>query len=243
VLVLGIDTAGRNASVALVDGDGIGETRERVGPHSATLLPVTAELLRDHGARPEDLDLIGVSRGPGSYTGLRVGVVSAKTLGWATRTPVVGVPTLEARARLAPGRVPRVLVALHAYKKRMLYQWFTRGRGDVLEPEAVPALVQAAEVPRAGAGEAVVTDAPELLDGIDSWRAEVVVPLGTAAQAVAALALARWRLDARDEACSLTPVYLRPPPVTLKPGGFPHPGAHAHAHAHAHDKGQGQNRT
>jgi hypothetical protein len=86
----------------------------------------------------------------------------------------------------------------------------------------------------------VVTDAPDLLDGIDSWRAEVVVPLGTTARAVAALALARWRRDARDEMVSLSPVYLRPPPVTLKPGGFPHLDAPAPFPAPGIDEGGGQ---
>jgi tRNA threonylcarbamoyladenosine biosynthesis protein TsaB len=225
MLTLGIDTAGRQASVALLDEDRLVGCISRPGPHSSVLLPLVAELLEDRGISPTELDLIGVSRGPGSYTGLRVGLVSAKAMGWASGTVVLGVPTLEARASLAPSWSLTVLVALHAYKKRMLYLWFDRDDvGEPLWPRGEPELVQAVEVPRAGPGQTMVTDAPELLVELDSWGSEVVSPLETAAVAAALLARRRLASGAVDEVQSLVPVYQRPPSVTLKPGVAPGAG-------------------
>ncbi len=223
MLTLGIDTAGRRASTALLDEDDVVGSLERSGPHSSSLLPAVSELFDHARVQLGALDLIAVSRGPGSYTGLRVGVVSAKVLAWTSAVPLLGISTLEARASQAPAEAPRVLVALHAYKKRMLYRWYSRDPEGALRPEAAPALVQATAVPRAGNGEAVVTDAPELLYELSGWGAAVVTP-EDGAVAVARLARQRWLAGASDEAISLVPDYLRPPSVTLKPGVAPGQG-------------------
>ena len=223
MLTLGIDTAGRQACVALLDeGDCVGHLG-RSGQHSSVLLTLVEELLSQHGVAPLDLDLVGVSRGPGSYTGLRVGVVTAKTLGWASGAAVHGVPTLASRASQAPSGASRVLVALHAYKKRMLYVWFERVETS-LRQVGEPLLVQAVEVPAASADAVVVTDAPELLVDLDSWGSLVVSTANDAAVAVAESARQMLTDEPADETYSLSPRYLRPPSVTMKPGQVPRLG-------------------
>ena len=64
--------------------------------HSATLMPMAERLLSDCGVKPMDLDYIAVAKGPGSFTGVRIGVSAAKGLGWAAEKPLIGVSTLEA---------------------------------------------------------------------------------------------------------------------------------------------------
>ena len=100
-MTLGIETSGRAGSVAL--GTREGEIQERIlsasgRRHARTLVPEIQTLLTECGIRARDLDLIGVSIGPGSFTGLRVGVVCAKTLAYVTQAAVIGIDTFLAVA-------------------------------------------------------------------------------------------------------------------------------------------------
>ena len=81
------------------DGLLLGESFQNNGKtHSATLMPMAERLLSDCGVNPSELDFIAVAKGPGSFTGVRIGVSAAKGLGWAAEKPVIGVSTLEAMA-------------------------------------------------------------------------------------------------------------------------------------------------
>lgn len=102
--ILGIDTSGLTASVAVVgddvpDGHLIAEyTVNYKKTHSQTLLPMLDEICRMIEMEPEDIDVIAVSAGPGSFTGLRIGSATAKGLGLALDKPIVAVPTVDALA-------------------------------------------------------------------------------------------------------------------------------------------------
>jgi tRNA threonylcarbamoyl adenosine modification protein YeaZ len=105
MLTLAFDTATGVATTALVrDGDVLGE---RVGRASAVLADAD-ELVRAAGLGPDDLDLLAVGVGPGSFTGVRIGLAAARGLALALNVPVAGVSTLEALAAGAPGAVPVV---------------------------------------------------------------------------------------------------------------------------------------
>ncbi len=99
-LLLSIETATPVCSLALSDGPdvlGIRETSEK-NSHSQVVTVFIDELLRECGLQPQDLDAVAVSRGPGSYTGLRIGVSTAKGLCYALDKPLIAVDTLEAMA-------------------------------------------------------------------------------------------------------------------------------------------------
>lgn len=103
MLTLAFDTATDAATSALVrDGEVLGE---RVG-RAITVLADADELLRAAGSVPGDLDLVAVGIGPGSFTGVRIGLAAARGLGLALDVPVAGVSTLDALAAGAPGAVP-----------------------------------------------------------------------------------------------------------------------------------------
>ncbi len=122
MLLLAVDTSGKQGSIALARGepDGSCEVIEVValegGTFSAQLIPQVADLLSKHGFQKRDLDGFAVALGPGSFTGLRVGLAAIKALGEATGKPIAAVSLLEAVAVAAEGRV---LAALDA------------GRGEV----------------------------------------------------------------------------------------------------------------
>jgi tRNA threonylcarbamoyladenosine biosynthesis protein TsaB len=104
--VLGIETATPVCSVALADSDRVvAEYTLDVGvQHARRVLPMVQRVLEDAGMGPSDLDGVGVSAGPGSFTGLRIGMSSAKGLCLASGLSLLSVPTLEALAlRVAVG--------------------------------------------------------------------------------------------------------------------------------------------
>jgi tRNA threonylcarbamoyladenosine biosynthesis protein TsaB len=103
MLILAFDTATDVATSALVsDGEVLGERVSR----AVTLLEDVDALLRQAGARTVEVDALAVGIGPGSFTGVRVGLATARGIALALRIPVAGISTLDALAAGAPGAVP-----------------------------------------------------------------------------------------------------------------------------------------
>lgn len=102
MIVLAIDTALEDCSVAISSATGVLLRRQTVGRgHAEILMPAIAALLGEAALAVRELGRIAVSTGPGSFTGLRVGISAARGLAVATHIPVVGIPTLRAHAELA----------------------------------------------------------------------------------------------------------------------------------------------
>jgi len=99
-IILGIETAASICSVALVNDAKLLAMRESVGvrEHSASLTGFIADVFNEAGLSYQDLDAIAVSMGPGSYTGLRIGVSTAKGLSYALDKPIIAIDTLKAMA-------------------------------------------------------------------------------------------------------------------------------------------------
>jgi tRNA threonylcarbamoyladenosine biosynthesis protein TsaB len=111
MIILGIETATAVCGVAVVR-DGHVESEQIVESpqvHSEKLVPLIEQVVRESGIRPSDLDAIAVSIGPGSFTGLRIGLSVAKGLCFALGKPVVPVPTLEALAHRVANGSPEFL--------------------------------------------------------------------------------------------------------------------------------------
>jgi tRNA threonylcarbamoyladenosine biosynthesis protein TsaB len=128
VLTLAFDTATSVATSALVDGDEV--LGERVS-RAQTLLEDVDALLRQAGAHPSDLDRLAVGLGPGSFTGVRIGLAAARGLALALELPGSGVSTLAALAAGAPGALPVVDA-----KRREVFT-LVDGEPRVLTPEEV----------------------------------------------------------------------------------------------------------
>jgi tRNA threonylcarbamoyladenosine biosynthesis protein TsaB len=118
-VVLGIETSGLTGSIALCQGaECLAEVRLEEAPrrHAQTLVSQIGVLLREAGHGVRDLGAVAVSIGPGSFTGLRVGVVCAKTLAYATGCQLAAVDTLHAIAANSPAEVHRVHVIADALR-------------------------------------------------------------------------------------------------------------------------------
>lgn len=98
--ILAFESSAKAASVALMqDGVLLAESFQNNGKtHSATLMPMAQQVLADCGLTAAELDAVAVAKGPGSFTGVRIGVAAAKGLAWGAEKPVCGVSTLEAMA-------------------------------------------------------------------------------------------------------------------------------------------------
>lgn len=98
---LAIDTSNQIMGVAVIDGTAVlGEYITNLNKnHSVRLMPAISDLMQEVGVKPNQLDRIIVAHGPGSYTGVRIGVTIAKTLAWTLNIPIVGVSSLEVLAR------------------------------------------------------------------------------------------------------------------------------------------------
>lgn len=122
--ILALETATDVCSVALLQGDAVtvSLTLNRPRAHAENLVLLIQDALRYAQVTANDLDAIAVSQGPGSYTGLRIGVSTAKGLAAATDTPLIGVPSLEAlAASVAPLAAPDdlVIAAFHARRNEV----------------------------------------------------------------------------------------------------------------------------
>jgi tRNA threonylcarbamoyladenosine biosynthesis protein TsaB len=135
--ILGIDTATRRASVALVRGGEVAALAHLDGRsgHAGDLLTRLDALLTGAGLRPADLAAVAVTIGPGSFTGVRIGMATAKGLAYALDLPLGGLSTLEALARAAlplTGDALRLCAVIEAGKGEVYAALFRREAGGLL---------------------------------------------------------------------------------------------------------------
>jgi tRNA threonylcarbamoyladenosine biosynthesis protein TsaB len=123
VRILGIDSATSMGSVGITDGGRIVAERSgyAIDGHGRFLAPLIERVLADGGCRFDDLDAVAVSIGPGSFTGLRIGLALAKGLSYAARRPLIPVPTLDALAAVADADAGEVVCPMLDARKGEVY--------------------------------------------------------------------------------------------------------------------------
>jgi tRNA threonylcarbamoyladenosine biosynthesis protein TsaB len=208
-----LETSGRIGEVALAEGPSLLAVRllDEGRRHARDLAPTVAELLRARGWAPFDLNAVVVSHGPGSYTGLRVGIISAKVLAYATGCRLLLIDTFAAIAAQSLEDVQRVDVLADAQQDKVYVQSFTRISGAWSARTAL-AIRPFAEWLAARDRSAFVSG-----PGLRKWAAELEgASLIDAAQrephaeSLLALGLARYHAGERDDPWTAEPLYLRP---------------------------------
>ncbi|MBX3482796.1 tRNA (adenosine(37)-N6)-threonylcarbamoyltransferase complex dimerization subunit type 1 TsaB [Phenylobacterium sp.] len=211
-MVLGLDTCLNACSVAVLDGERVlaHASEAMARGHQERLAPMAQAVMAQAGLAFDRLDRIGATVGPGSFTGLRVGVAFAKGLGSALGVPAVGVDTLEALAAETRGLVA---AALDARRDQVYLQVFEDGHA-LMAPDVLPVGTAHARVAELAAGRdltLVGSGAPILARSGDA----TLIPEGCDARHVA-------RLAAAKAATPIRPLYLRAPDARL-PGGIAPP--------------------
>lgn len=214
--ILALDSATSACSVALwQDGRTLAHRfAEMARGQSEVLVPMVAEVMAEAGADFAGLDLLAVTVGPGAFTGIRIGLSTARALALAADKPLAGIATAEAVAAAVPeaeraGRV--VLVVLDSRREELWVQAFSA----TLEPLGVVAALAPAQVGALDLGPLVLTgDARDLVAPLLPDAILASSPGAPDAVQVAALAARRWT---DGTALPPEPLYLRPPDVTMPP--------------------------
>jgi tRNA threonylcarbamoyladenosine biosynthesis protein TsaB len=207
--VLAIDTCLSACSVAVLDGDRV--TASACEPmdrgHQERLAPLAREVMAQAGLAFADLDRIAVTLGPGSFTGLRVGLAFAKGLGLALERPVIGLGCLEVLAAPYADSPGRTLALLPGRGDGVCHQAFEGGAAL-----GAPGLTTAAGL-EALAPVARIVGAADLAG--DALPGAVRLPSASPDAAVAA------RLAVPATPAPLAPLYMRPPNARLPGGRLP----------------------
>lgn len=221
--LLAFDTATDACSVALVVGGNVHERCELGSRHAERLLLLVDEVLAEGALALNALDAIAFGRGPGSFTGLRIGAGVAQGLAFGADLPVVPVSSLAALAQGVDA--PKVLAAIDARMKQVYWAEYVRdvrglvrlaGEEIVVAPDAVP-VPPGAEWTGAGSGWEQYADVlqPRLGARVVAWRR------GAAPRArfVAQLGAADFEAGGGVPAEQALPVYLRDNVAVKKPAG------------------------
>ncbi|MFZ5915817.1 MAG: tRNA (adenosine(37)-N6)-threonylcarbamoyltransferase complex dimerization subunit type 1 TsaB [Chloroflexota bacterium] len=217
-MLLAIDTATRYASLALYDGERVlgEETWRTENYHTVELMPAIVRMLERQAVAAEALAAIGVSLGPGSFTGLRIGVGLAKGLALARDVPLLGVPTLQVVA--CPHydwRRGAICAVVEAGRTRLCAQVFRRRRGrwqaaDGPRLTTPDGLIEMVEVTTLFCGEIDANLAAVLKKQLEA-RAVIVSPAASLRRAgyLAELAWRRFRRGEADDLDTLSPIYAQ----------------------------------
>lgn len=215
-MLLALDTSTRTIGVALYDG--LRVLGEMVwtsdGFHTVELAPAVADSLARAGLQMKDLQALAVATGPGSFTGLRIGMALGKGMALARRLPLVGVRTLDVLAAAQPVREMPMVALLQIGRGRLAAGWYEASSGawkptgeiDVLTAQA---LAERIHKPSVVCGE-MSTEERRILSRL---RKNVVMasPANSLRRPsfLAELAWQRWQAGEMDDPASLSPFYLQ----------------------------------
>lgn len=223
VRALAIETSTRIGSVALVEGGQVvSEDQFPHGlQHAAEMIPRIDRLCRDLGWTPRDLAELYVSAGPGSFTGLRIGITLAKTLAFATGAKIVAVPTVRVLAQNAPAEAKELIIVLDAKRQQIFTSRLRRlsGQWEEQEPahlDDLQSMLSRAVRPVHLLGEGIPFHKqfiPPDDPGIIVMPPELWRPRASAVASQGVLLASSGRFTDPDR---LTPIYLRKPEAEEK---------------------------
>ncbi len=214
-LILALDTSTRTVGLALYDGASVLSEAAWTSQdyHTVELAPAIAEAFHKTGLEPGGLGALAVALGPGSFTGLRVGLALAKGLALARRLPIVGVPTLDILAAAQPLLDLPLAATLRAGRGRLAVGWYRRGAAgwqsdQPVEVLTLPDLVKKIQLPTLVCGE--LSD--EERQGLQRAAPQVILASPAASLRrpgyLAELGWKRWKAGQVDEPAGLAPIYL-----------------------------------
>ena len=217
--ILAFETSAKAGSVALTDGSTLlGESYCNTGlTHSQTLMVMAEELLKTCGCTPQDVTAVAVAAGPGSFTGVRIGVAAAKGFAWGSQIPCCGVSTLEAMALGLGAHTGYVLPVMDARRQQVYNALFRAENGTLTrlrEDRAISLQELLEDIQTLEGPIFLVGDGSSLT--YETLKAQipnlVLPPEHRMHQRAAGVALAAAKMLAAGEICdpeTLTPNYLR----------------------------------
>ena len=219
MLILAFETSAKAGSVALMEqGRLLGESYTNTGlTHSHTVMTMAEDLLKSCGKDPADVDAVAVAAGPGSFTGVRIGVAAAKGFAWGADLPCYGVSTLEAMALGLGAYDGYILPVMDARREQVYTALFSVTEGKLqrlTEDRAISLKELAEEIKNLEKSVFLVGDGSTLCYNTLSTDVPglILPPEHRLHQRAAGVALAaQQKIDAGEtgDGASLTPNYLR----------------------------------
>lgn len=218
--VLGIESSATAASLAIVEDNQLVAEYTVVykKTHSQTLLPMLDEIATMVELDLDSIDVIAVSAGPGSFTGLRIGSATAKGLALAKNKPIVSVPTVDALAYSLWGN-PNLICPLMDARRKQAYTGLYRWNGDTFETIMPQCAIDLAEIISiinergesvVFVGDGVVPFAEDLKEGLKvEYRIAPAMLKDASAASVASLGMELAKQGKAEEAKNHKPDYLR----------------------------------
>ncbi|WDI41355.1 tRNA (adenosine(37)-N6)-threonylcarbamoyltransferase complex dimerization subunit type 1 TsaB [Bremerella sp. P1] len=155
---LAIDTSTRQSSLALFQGNDLVASQwlDPTLPTTQAITPLLAELVDEAGWKPTELQLVIAAQGPGSFTGLRIGVMTAKTIAYVSGATTVGVNTLRAIAHRCDDNVSRLHVVMDAQRKQFFHAAYDRDdAGNYVEVQSTQIVDDKEFLASLNAGESI----------------------------------------------------------------------------------------
>lgn len=213
MIALAIETSARRGSLALSLADGTFDELEfdQAAGHARAVAPGVRDLLERHRLQPRDLAAIVVGIGPGGYTGLRLGLATAKTLAVVLRLPLVGVESTAALALRPEVPAGRALAAVDAKRGLVYAALYQKGQDGALRCLKAPFVATAAAAREALLdGGFVAGDGYTLLSAVLATRLDGDASLVPRARELLRLGAERLARGERDSERTVLPLYLRP---------------------------------
>lgn len=217
--ILAFETSAKAASVALLeDGLLLGEYFQNSGQtHSRTVMELAKDLLKNCDLTARDVDAVACAAGPGSFTGVRIGMAAAKGFAWGRELPLIGVSTLEAMARNVMAADGLYCAAMDARRSQVytaLFRW-EKGVCSRLMEDCAISLEELEQVLNQYEGSKyLVGDGAALCSRMLSTPDLVLLPEHLRMQRAAGTALLAWEMLQTEQAAlpgagSVVPNYLR----------------------------------
>ncbi|MBE6425459.1 MAG: tRNA (adenosine(37)-N6)-threonylcarbamoyltransferase complex dimerization subunit type 1 TsaB [Thermoguttaceae bacterium] len=213
--ILALETIDVSAGIALLEDENV--LASAVLPpqqRSAQFLaPAVRDLLESQGWKPSDVQLVAIAQGPGSFTGLRVGIAFAKIFAYAVGADVIALNTLELLAQAAPRSVSNLSAALDAQRNQVICQRFTRDENGMWTPQNAMELLDledwAGSAPEGVflTGPVLKQKAKYLPDGLTTLPEEC---WQISSSVIGKTAFRLYEDGRRDDIWNLLPIYSRP---------------------------------
>lgn len=214
-ILLAIDTSTRMVGIAIYDGTRVlnEASWESKDHHTVELAPAIDNAMKKSRLATAELGAIGIALGPGSFTGLRIGLALAKGLSLAKSIPLVGVPTLDALAAAQPLMEIPLMAVLRAGRGRVAVNWYhvldnSWQSKSNLEVLSQAELIQRIQEPTLVCGELTADDRQSLVRNCENAILSSPASSLRRPAFLAELAWKRWQAGKTDEPAALSPLYL-----------------------------------
>jgi tRNA threonylcarbamoyladenosine biosynthesis protein TsaB len=218
-IILSADTSSPKFSIALSRGAGLIAQSVSSAPdrQSSDMLLEIDRLLSRHSYGIEDIDLFSVGLGPGSFTGLRIGVTTMRAMAFALKKPIIGIPSIDALAHAVTGdRAPDICVIIDAKQGKIYGRFYKQGRGAVKPVSRIllvpiDKLLAGIKAPMLFSGDAIAlyrgVISKARIRGVSFALEKIRYP---EAAIIGNLSFSKWKKRYRDNIFTLSPLYIYP---------------------------------